>query len=291
MNSPWCLFGLSQLGSEDSDKALIIQAPQWAVLLPNTIFSGCTLLLLCVGMLIQGISAVTLTCRLQWELEWCDLKIRLVVMNPCRQNFKATNVYWLGLYQRGIKTMYIHSKYHLISWMTLRVQWIVYCRYSNYTILFPKGIKHCLYIYMCLKKIQTIHFTHSHRNAKTSQAISKNVVLPVLIFYIYIFNSVILMLTKKVGKSCNVDWKIKSWVKSHYQQQTDSVYKTFEEEQHTLQCLTMTCPEYIHYHNLLLPPEAHSLESLEFAQNFSVQDTDVFAVTYPKSGAVLFCCS
>ncbi|XP_008321449.1 sulfotransferase family 2, cytosolic sulfotransferase 3 isoform X2 [Cynoglossus semilaevis] len=48
----------------------------------------------------------------------------------------------------------------------------------------------------------------------------------------------------------------------------------------------MTCPEYIHYHNLLLPPEAHSLESLEFAQNFSVQDTDVFAVTYPKSGTV-----
>ncbi|XP_058502721.1 sulfotransferase family 2, cytosolic sulfotransferase 3 isoform X2 [Solea solea] len=48
----------------------------------------------------------------------------------------------------------------------------------------------------------------------------------------------------------------------------------------------MTSPEYICYHDLLLPPEAHSLESLEFAQNFSVNDTDVFAVTYPKSGTV-----
>ncbi|KAM9309360.1 sulfotransferase family 2, cytosolic sulfotransferase 3 isoform 2-T2 [Pholidichthys leucotaenia] len=43
---------------------------------------------------------------------------------------------------------------------------------------------------------------------------------------------------------------------------------------------------YIKYHGLLLPPEAHSLESLEYAQNFSVEDTDVFAVTYPKSGTI-----
>ena len=48
----------------------------------------------------------------------------------------------------------------------------------------------------------------------------------------------------------------------------------------------MSSPEYIQYHGLLLPPQAHSLESLEYAQNFSVKDTDVFAVTYPKSGIV-----
>lgn len=48
----------------------------------------------------------------------------------------------------------------------------------------------------------------------------------------------------------------------------------------------MSSPKYIRYHGLLLPPSAHSMESLEFAQNFSVEDTDVFAVTYPKSGRV-----
>ncbi|XP_075868868.1 sulfotransferase family 2, cytosolic sulfotransferase 3 isoform X2 [Nelusetta ayraudi] len=44
--------------------------------------------------------------------------------------------------------------------------------------------------------------------------------------------------------------------------------------------------EYIHYRGIFLPPEAHSIESLEFAQNFSVKDSDVFAVTYPKSGTI-----
>ncbi|XP_023266164.1 sulfotransferase family cytosolic 2B member 1-like isoform X2 [Seriola lalandi dorsalis] len=48
----------------------------------------------------------------------------------------------------------------------------------------------------------------------------------------------------------------------------------------------MSSPEYLRYHGLLLPPEAHSMESLEYAQNFSVEDTDVFAVTYPKSGTI-----
>ncbi|XP_018539716.1 sulfotransferase family 2, cytosolic sulfotransferase 3 isoform X1 [Lates calcarifer] len=48
----------------------------------------------------------------------------------------------------------------------------------------------------------------------------------------------------------------------------------------------MSSPKYIRYHGLLLPPSAHSMESLEFAQNFSVEDTDVFAVTYPKSGTI-----
>ncbi|CAK6954323.1 sulfotransferase family 2%2C cytosolic sulfotransferase 3 [Scomber scombrus] len=48
----------------------------------------------------------------------------------------------------------------------------------------------------------------------------------------------------------------------------------------------MSSPKYILYHGLLLPPQAHSLESLEYAQKFSVKDTDVFAVTYPKSGTI-----
>ncbi|KAM7420331.1 hypothetical protein PAMA_014853 [Pampus argenteus] len=48
----------------------------------------------------------------------------------------------------------------------------------------------------------------------------------------------------------------------------------------------MSCTEYIQYRSLLLPYGAHSMESLEYAQNFSVKDTDVFAVTYPKSGTI-----
>ncbi|XP_078109624.1 sulfotransferase 2B1-like isoform X1 [Sander vitreus] len=44
--------------------------------------------------------------------------------------------------------------------------------------------------------------------------------------------------------------------------------------------------EYIQYHGILLPLQAHSKESLEYAENFSVKDTDVFAVTYPKSGTI-----
>lgn len=49
----------------------------------------------------------------------------------------------------------------------------------------------------------------------------------------------------------------------------------------------MSISEYIHYRGILLPPVAHTKESLDYAQNFSVEDTDVFAVTYPKSGTVL----
>ncbi|XP_047216288.1 sulfotransferase family 2, cytosolic sulfotransferase 3 isoform X2 [Girardinichthys multiradiatus] len=45
----------------------------------------------------------------------------------------------------------------------------------------------------------------------------------------------------------------------------------------------MSSPMY-EYRGLLLPPVAHTAESLEFAQNFSVEDSDVFIVTYPKSG-------
>lgn len=49
----------------------------------------------------------------------------------------------------------------------------------------------------------------------------------------------------------------------------------------------MSCSEYIHYRGIILPPVAHNMESLDYAQNFSLEDTDVFAVTYPKSGTVL----
>ncbi|XP_070822535.1 sulfotransferase family 2, cytosolic sulfotransferase 3 isoform X3 [Chaetodon trifascialis] len=48
----------------------------------------------------------------------------------------------------------------------------------------------------------------------------------------------------------------------------------------------MSSCEYIQYRGIDLPPVAHSMESLEYAQNFSVEDTDVFAVTYPKSGTI-----
>ncbi|XP_061529893.1 sulfotransferase family 2, cytosolic sulfotransferase 3 isoform X3 [Phycodurus eques] len=48
----------------------------------------------------------------------------------------------------------------------------------------------------------------------------------------------------------------------------------------------MSWPSYIKYHGLALPPGAHSEESLEYAQNFAVEDTDVFTVTYPKSGTI-----
>lgn len=46
----------------------------------------------------------------------------------------------------------------------------------------------------------------------------------------------------------------------------------------------MSTFEYIYYRGIMVPPLAHTEESLEYAQNFSVEDTDVFAVTYPKSG-------
>nr|XP_057909357.1 sulfotransferase family 2, cytosolic sulfotransferase 3 isoform X2 [Doryrhamphus excisus] len=48
----------------------------------------------------------------------------------------------------------------------------------------------------------------------------------------------------------------------------------------------MSWTKYIKYRSLPLPPGAHTHESLEYAQNFSVEDTDVFAVTYPKSGTI-----
>ena len=48
----------------------------------------------------------------------------------------------------------------------------------------------------------------------------------------------------------------------------------------------MVSCELIQYRGINLPPVAHTMESLEYAQNFSVEDTDVFAVTYPKSGTI-----
>uniref|UniRef100_A0A3Q3WLZ3 Sulfotransferase n=1 Tax=Mola mola TaxID=94237 RepID=A0A3Q3WLZ3_MOLML len=48
----------------------------------------------------------------------------------------------------------------------------------------------------------------------------------------------------------------------------------------------MSSSEYIHYQGIILPRMAHTMESLDYAQNFSVEDTDVFAVSYPKSGTI-----
>ncbi|KAJ0000160.1 hypothetical protein NQD34_012002 [Periophthalmus magnuspinnatus] len=48
----------------------------------------------------------------------------------------------------------------------------------------------------------------------------------------------------------------------------------------------MTSVPYLKYRGILLPPEAHTKKSLEFAENFTVEDTDVFTVTFPKSGTI-----
>uniref|UniRef100_A0A3B3WJL5 Uncharacterized protein n=1 Tax=Poecilia mexicana TaxID=48701 RepID=A0A3B3WJL5_9TELE len=44
------------------------------------------------------------------------------------------------------------------------------------------------------------------------------------------------------------------------------------------------CRLYLEYQGLLFPRETHSAESLKFAQEFTLKDDDVLAVTYPKSG-------
>lgn len=46
----------------------------------------------------------------------------------------------------------------------------------------------------------------------------------------------------------------------------------------------MSSDLYILHHGLLMPTVVHSKEGLEFAHKFPVQDSDVFVVTYPKSG-------
>ncbi|XP_029307858.1 sulfotransferase family 2, cytosolic sulfotransferase 3 [Cottoperca gobio] len=43
---------------------------------------------------------------------------------------------------------------------------------------------------------------------------------------------------------------------------------------------------YLNYKGLMFPKETHSLESLEFAQEFKFKDEDVMAVVYPKSGTI-----
>lgn len=48
----------------------------------------------------------------------------------------------------------------------------------------------------------------------------------------------------------------------------------------------MSSGRYLLHHGLLLPTVAHTKESLKYAQDFHVEDTDVFVVTYPKSGTV-----
>ncbi|XP_033984031.1 sulfotransferase family 2, cytosolic sulfotransferase 3 [Trematomus bernacchii] len=42
----------------------------------------------------------------------------------------------------------------------------------------------------------------------------------------------------------------------------------------------------LQYQGLLLPRETHSLESLEFAQEFKFRDDDIMAAVYPKSGTI-----
>ncbi|KAM3613915.1 uncharacterized protein V6R79_006992 [Siganus canaliculatus] len=46
----------------------------------------------------------------------------------------------------------------------------------------------------------------------------------------------------------------------------------------------MSTSLYIDFHGIMLPSVAHTDESLKFIQNFTLEDTDVIAVTYPKSG-------
>lgn len=55
----------------------------------------------------------------------------------------------------------------------------------------------------------------------------------------------------------------------------------------SLVSLTM-CPGDLSllFHGLLLPKETHSVESLKFAQEFRLKDSDVVVVTYPKSGTI-----
>lgn len=48
----------------------------------------------------------------------------------------------------------------------------------------------------------------------------------------------------------------------------------------------MSSLNYVQYRGLPFPPDAHTTESFQFAENLSVEDTDVFAVTFPKSGIV-----
>ncbi|XP_027141938.1 sulfotransferase family 2, cytosolic sulfotransferase 3 isoform X1 [Larimichthys crocea] len=43
---------------------------------------------------------------------------------------------------------------------------------------------------------------------------------------------------------------------------------------------------YLQYHGLLLPKETHSPESLKFVRKYTFSDSDVLAVTYPKSGTI-----
>lgn len=45
---------------------------------------------------------------------------------------------------------------------------------------------------------------------------------------------------------------------------------------------------FLSFHGLMLPKETHDFESLKFAHDFTFNDNDVLAVTYPKSGRFSF---
>ncbi|CDQ83301.1 unnamed protein product [Oncorhynchus mykiss] len=51
----------------------------------------------------------------------------------------------------------------------------------------------------------------------------------------------------------------------------------------------MASDRYFLHHGILLPTVVHNEESLKYANDFKVQDSDVFAITYPKSECFGIC--
>lgn len=52
--------------------------------------------------------------------------------------------------------------------------------------------------------------------------------------------------------------------------------------------LIMGSFNYIDYHGLMFPKESHNEKSLEYFEKFNLNDDDLIAITYPKSGKVFF---
>ncbi|XP_057196921.1 sulfotransferase family 2, cytosolic sulfotransferase 3 isoform X1 [Triplophysa rosa] len=48
--------------------------------------------------------------------------------------------------------------------------------------------------------------------------------------------------------------------------------------------LIMGSVNYMYYHGLMFPKESHNENSLEYFEKFNLNDDDVIAITYPKSG-------